>query len=130
GGDALATAKLFTLLFAKNETLLNSFINEEVNPKILHPNLDIDILDDIPNKAGIYKFYNETNQIIYIGKSIHLKKRIEQHLKNRKTNKEIQLQKEITRIETTLTGSEIIALILESQLIKKYKPIYNRALKK
>ena len=130
GGDALATAKLFTLLINKNEKLLNSFINEEVNPKILHPNLNVDVLDDIPNKAGVYKFYNENNQIIYIGKSIQLKKRIEQHLRNRKTNKEIQLQKEIARIESTLTGSEIIALILESQLIKAHKPIYNRALKK
>lgn len=130
GGDALATAKLFSLLFAKNEALLNSFINEEVNPKILHPNLNIDTLDEIPNKAGVYKFFNENNQIIYIGKSIHLKKRIEQHLRNRKTKKEVQLQKEIARIETTVTGSELIALILESQLIKQYTPLYNRALKK
>lgn len=130
GGDALATAKLFTLLFSENETLLKSLINEEVNPKNLHPNLDVNILDEIPNKAGVYKFFNDVNQIIYIGKSVHLKKRIEQHLRNRKTQKEIILQKDICRIETVLTGSELIALLLESQLIKQYMPIHNRALKR
>lgn len=130
GGDALATAKLFTLLYAKNEKLLHTFINEEVNPKNLHPNLDVNVLDEIPNRAGVYKFFNDDNQIIYIGKSIHLKKRIEQHLRNRKTQKEMLLQKEISRIEVVLTGSELIALLLESQLIKQYMPIHNRSLKR
>tara|TARA_B110000285_G_scaffold89281_1_gene102408 strand:+ start:586 stop:1956 length:1371 start_codon:yes stop_codon:yes gene_type:complete len=126
GGDALATAKLFSILFEKNKNLLESFIQEEINPKRLHPNLDIDTLDDIPNKTGLYKFYNEENQLIYIGKSVHLKKRIEQHLRNLKKAKEIEMQKEIARIEYELTGSELISLLLESQLIKKHIPKYNK----
>lgn len=130
GGDALATAKLFTLLYSTNDTLIHSLINEEVNPKRLHPNLDVNVLDDIPNRTGVYKFFNENNQLIYIGKSLYLKKRIEQHLRNRKTKKEIQLQEEIARIEFILTGSELIALLLESQLIKQYAPMHNRQLKR
>ena len=130
GGDALATAKLFTILMETDKAGLSTFIQEELNPKRLHPNLDLDVLDEIPNKAGIYRFFNDTNQLIYIGKSIHIKKRIEQHLRNNKTKKGIEMQQEISRIEFELTGSELIALLLESQLIKQHQPLYNRALRK
>ena len=130
GGDALATAKLFTILMETDEAGLATFVQEELNPKRLNPNLDLDVLEDIPNKPGVYRFFNETNQLIYIGKSIHIKKRIEQHLRNNKTKKGIEMQREISRIEFELTGSELIALLLESQLIKQHQPIYNRALRK
>ncbi|MDX2360237.1 MAG: exonuclease domain-containing protein [Crocinitomicaceae bacterium] len=130
GGDALATAKLFTILYQKDPTNLATFIQEEVNPKRLHPNLDIETLDELPNKTGIYKFYNDVNQLIYIGKSIHIKKRVDQHLRNSKTKKGIQMQREVSRIEYELTGSELIALLKESHLIKAHKPIYNRSLRR
>lgn len=130
GGDALATAKLFTILMETDKAGLATFVQEELNPKRLHPNLDLDALDEIPNKAGVYKFFNDTNQLIYIGKSIHIKKRIEQHLRNSKTKKAIEMQLEIARIEFELTGSELIALLLESKLIKQHQPKHNRALRK
>ena len=130
GGDALATAKLFTILMETDKAGLATFVQEELNPKRLHPNLDLDVLEDIPNRPGVYRFFNETNQLIYIGKSIHIRKRIEQHLRNSKTKKGIEMQREISRIEFDLTGSELIALLLESQLIKQHQPIYNRALRK
>ena len=129
-GDAEATAHLFTLLHRTDSKGLQTFIQEEVNPKILHPNLDLEILEEIPNKPGVYKFYNDTNQLIYIGKSKHIRKRIEQHLKNVKTLKGSIMRQEIARIEFELTGSELIALLFESELIKVHKPHYNRALRK
>lgn len=130
GGDALATAELFTLLMKTDPNGLKTFIQEEVNPKILHPNLDIEFLDTIPNKVGVYRFYNEVNKLIYIGKSKHIRKRVDQHLRNTKTTKGLQMINDIARIEYELTGSELIALLLESQLIKQYQPQYNRALRK
>ncbi|PWL28200.1 MAG: exonuclease [Fluviicola sp. XM-24bin1] len=130
GGDAFATSELFTLLMETDAKNLQTFIQEEVNPKRLHPNLDLNELDEIPNKTGIYKFYNETNELIYIGKSIHIRKRIDQHLRNNSTKKAIKMQKEITRIEFELTGSELISLLRESYLIKQHKPIYNRSLRR
>lgn len=129
-GDAEATAHLFTLLYQTDVKGLKTFIQDEVNPKVLHPNLDLDFLETIPNKAGIYKFYNDTNQLIYIGKSKHIRKRIDQHLKNNKTLKGAQMRGEIARIEFELTGSELIALLYESELIKAHKPHYNRALRR
>jgi len=130
GGDALATTHIFHLLYEKSAKNIEKFIQQDINPKILHPNLDLDMLEEIPNKTGVYKFYNEVNQLIYIGKSKHIKKRIDQHLKNNSTKKGIEMQGEIHRIEFELTGSELIALLLESQLIKTHKPIYNRRLRK
>jgi DNA polymerase-3 subunit epsilon len=130
GGDALATAHLFTLLFEKDPSNLNTFIQQEVNPKILHPNLDLEQLDALPSRTGIYRFYNEFSQLIYIGKSKDIKKRVEQHLRNSTSRKAIQMRQEITRIEYELTGSELIALLLESELIKQHQPLYNRMLRK
>ena len=130
GGDALATATLFELLFQKDHTAVNSHIKEELNPKILHPNLDLETLDELPEKTGVYKLYNYTNQLIYIGKSKSIKSRVEQHLRNTSTKKGTVMGKEIARIEFQLTGSELLALIQESILVKKHRPPYNQKLKK
>lgn len=130
GGDAFATAQLFTLLMKTDPNNLETFIQQELNPKLLHPNLNLESLEEIPNKTGVYKFYNDVNQLIYIGKSIHIKKRVDQHLRNNKTNKAMQMQKEISRIEFELTGSELVSLLQESILIKQHKPLYNRALRR
>ncbi|MES2589986.1 MAG: exonuclease domain-containing protein [Bacteroidota bacterium] len=128
--DALATTHIFHILFAKSEKNLQKFLQQDINPKILHPNLDLEFLDTIPDKTGIYKFYNDTNQLIYIGKSKHIKKRIEQHLRNNSTKKGMEMQKMIHKIDFELTGSELVALLLESELVKKHRPVYNTSLKK
>lgn len=129
-GDAHATALLFELLYQTDKNHLGKFIQHELNPMALHPKFDLNSLEEIPNKVGIYRFFDETNRLIYIGKSIHVKKRIEQHLKNTKTKKAAEMVKEICRVEFELVGSEIIALIYESQLIKQHQPKFNRSLRK
>ena len=130
GGDALATANLFTLLHETNLDGIKKFIQEDINPAVLHPNLNIDELDNLPTKTGVYKFYDENNILIYIGKSINIKKRVDQHLRNTKTKKGLEMRDSISRIEHDLTGSEIIALLQESMLIKQYRPRFNQMLKK
>jgi len=130
GGDALATTKLFEILHKKNKKKLVSLIKEELNPKSIHPNLDMNDIDSLPNKTGIYTFYNEFNQVIYIGKSVNVKNRVEQHLRNKKSAKGIRMIEEISRVEHEITGSDLIAMLLESELIKKHQPKYNRRLRK
>ena len=117
GGDALATAKLFTILNDTDEIALQELVTEDLNPKILHPNLDLAELDEIPDKTGVYRFYNEVNQLVYVGKSKHIRRRINQHLKNTKSSKGVSLLKEIARIEYEITGSELIASIIELGLL-------------
>jgi DNA polymerase III subunit epsilon len=130
GGDALATCKLFEIIYKKDEQKLRSFIQDELNPKSLHPNLDLDTIEAIPNKTGVYLFHNEFNELIYVGKSIHIRTRIEQHLRNTKSVKGLNLIQDIASVKFELCGSELIALLRESELIKEKQPIYNRKLRK
>ena len=130
GGDALATVHLFKHLYSINQQLIENQITYTKGSKELHPALDHDSIAELPNKVGVYILYNEFNQIIYIGKSKHIRKRVTQHLGNTKTKKGSKMRTEIARIEIELTGSEVVALLRESQLIKQHKPIYNRTLRK
>ena len=129
GGDALATVKLFeTLLEIGNEidgSGLTPFRNTR-NSK-LHPALDMNKLNQIPEEAGIYYFYNEKGDLIYIGKSRNLLQRVSTHLSNNTTNRSMEMRDSIADIGWEETGSELIALLKESFEIKENKPLYNRA---
>ncbi len=127
--DTLATVELFKILFSNSKEDLSNFIKKEINPKILNPKFNVEEFDEIPNKTGVYKFFDDNNELIYIGKSIHIKKRVEQHLKNTKTNKAIEMRDRIASVKHELTGSELIALLKESAEIKNHQPVYNRAQK-
>jgi len=129
-GDALATVSLFEVLFEKTKGNLSGFIQSELDTHSLNPNIDLESIDELPQKVGVYKLFNEENQLIYICKSKNIKKRVDQHLKNYKANKNGEMRKEICRAEFIVTGSELIALLLESKLIKNNKPKYNRMLRK
>ena len=72
--------------------------------------------------------HDKEGKIIYIGKSKNIKKRINQHFSNN-NKKSKALQKEIDRISFEITGSEMIALLMENDEIKRHKPKYNYALK-
>jgi DNA polymerase-3 subunit epsilon len=130
GGDALATAHLFTMLLEKDQETLATFIQHDINPAILHPNLNIESLEELPAKIGIYRFFNEADEIIYIGKSINIKKRVNQHLRNATTKKGAEMLTQIAKIEFDIIGSELVSLLQESQMIKEFQPKHNHALKK
>lgn len=129
--DTEATAELFQILYNKDkENELQNFIKKEIDPKALHPQFDIDAFEAIKNKVGIYKLFDENFELLYIGKSIHIKKRIEQHLRNNKTKKGLELRERIVHVKMEETGSELIALLLESQEIKQHQPYFNRSQRK
>ncbi len=109
GGDAHATALLFEKLFQEDKNQLLTFIQQDVNPKNLHPNLDLFTLDELPGKTGIYQFYDENDELIFVGRSKNIKKRVEQHLHKSKSKSDNALMSQICRIEYELTGSELIA---------------------
>jgi len=80
-----------------------------------------EILSQIPPIPGIYKFKDSTNEIIYIGKALKLKSRIQSYFRENATlnSAKLSMIKEISDIEIIPCNSEIEALILESNLIKK-----------
>ncbi|MEY3471211.1 MAG: hypothetical protein RLZZ223_561 [Candidatus Parcubacteria bacterium] len=89
------------------------------------------ILRDIPTIAGVYLFLNTNNDIIYIGKAVNLKNRVNSYFRsnNSLNSAKRAMVKEIANIELKACDGEIEALILESNLIKKYNPKYNVLLK-
>lgn len=94
-----------------------------------NPSLEIK-LNNLPNKPGIYQFFGDKNRIIYVGKAKNLKFRVRSYfLKNLESPKTIALVSKIKDVELIITDNEIEALVLENNLIKKYKPRYNVNLK-
>ena len=87
-------------------------------------------IKSLPEVPGVYQYYDKQEKIIYIGKAKNLKKRVSSYfnriLDNHKTR---LLVKNINRIEHVVVDSEMDALLLENNLIKKYKPRYNILLK-
>jgi len=85
------------------------------------------LLDDLPRSHGVYLFFGRTELPLYIGKSINIRSRVMDHFRN---PYEASLLRQIIRIDYQLTAGEIGALLLESALIKKYLPIYNKRLRR
>ena len=87
-------------------------------------------LKNIPKKPGIYKMINSSNEPIYIGKAKNLYKRVLSYTKANKLNRRlITMISNIQKIEINITNSEVEALLLESNLIKKFEPKFNVLLK-
>ncbi|MFZ4105509.1 exonuclease domain-containing protein [Flavobacterium sp.] len=128
-GDALATVKLFQMLLAKDteKEIVTSLIKAEIKSG-LTPKL-LDIVESLPSKTGIYYIHNEKGELIYIGKSKNIKKRINQHFTG-KNSKSKKLQVQVFTVTYEETGSELVALLKESEEIKINKPIHNRAQRK
>jgi excinuclease ABC subunit C len=97
----------------------------EVSPE-LEP-----LLDALPNKPGCYLMKNAAGKVIYVGKAINLRNRVRSYFHDSAQHdpKTHQLVKRIADIEWIVVGSELEALILEMNLIKKYRPRYNVRLK-
>jgi DNA polymerase-3 subunit epsilon len=129
GGDAFATVKLFELLLDKGieNAGIGSRPFQSTKASKLHPALDINKINQIPEEAGVYFFYNEKGDLIYIGKSRNLMQRVSTHLSNNTTNRSMEMRDAIADIGWEETGSELIALLKESFEIKANKPLYNRA---
>jgi len=128
-GDALATVKLFEIIIAKDSELNGGTPALLKNARIakLNPELDASKTDNIPEEPGIYFFYDEKGNLIYIGKSRNLQQRISTHLSNNTTKRSMEMRDLIADISWETTGSELIALLKESFEIKANKPLYNRA---
>lgn len=128
-GDAQATVKLFKMLLAKDsdkEILKSSVRNtprNEMDTKLIR------LLEPLPSITGVYYLHNAEGDIIYIGKSRNIKKRVNQHFtsENRKSR---EIQKEVYSVSYEATGNELNALLKENEEIKRNKPKYNKALSK
>ena len=129
-GDVEATVKLFQLLQKKDDQfIINSFLNPRSKQATLPPLVKKEIVDNLPETFGVYYFRNDKKEIIYVGKANNIKQRVISHFYDKK-RKEVAMCLEIAHIDYAETGSELLALLLESAEIKKYFPKYNAAQKR
>lgn len=91
------------------------------------PRIPIEIqLSTLPNNPGVYQFYDRDDKMLYVGKAKNLKKRVSSYFtKNHEYGKTRVMVKKIERIHHIVVPTESDALLLENNLIKKYRPRYN-----
>ena len=88
------------------------------------------VLQNLSAEPGVYRYYDKDDKLLYVGKAKNLKKRVSSYFQREAENGKTRvLVKKIARIETLIVESEMDALLLENNLIKKYQPRYNILLK-
>jgi DNA polymerase-3 subunit epsilon len=131
GGDAAATVKIFDELLQRDrDNYILKALKKNSGEAILPPNLPKEEFDKLPAKCGVYYFHDARGTVIYVGKAINIKKRIAGHFAgDAREWSRSKIRNEIHHITYELTGNELIALLHESQEIRKLWPKYNQAQK-
>jgi DNA polymerase III subunit epsilon len=125
--DTLATTELFErILAAQQGETIRSFINHGVKETKLPPNITLERLHTVPETCGVYYLHDEAGKVIYVGKSLNIRKRLFEHFADM-TPKGEKLRMGVEDISWEITGSELVALLLESSEIKRLQPLVNRA---
>lgn len=123
-GDAMATLKLFKLLLDKDidKQIVKQQIKNEVHQGI-SPKL-FDILENIPTSIGVFYVHNDKGNIIFIGKSNNIRKKLNQ-IFTADTKIAKRIQKEVYTVTFEETGNELIALLKEREELLHNKPVLN-----
>ena len=130
-GDAQVLRELLAVLrrqlpVARLEAAVEALLTETPLP----PQLPAGLADDLPESAGVYRFYGESDALLYVGRSSNLRGRILEHFAPGQTAQRAQqLAAQVRRIEWTATAGELGALLAEAHTIKRAQPLLNRRLK-
>ena len=131
-GDASATAILLDKLIKINKAIVfEEALKQEISENVLPPNLKKSQIDDLPEEVGVYYYKDEDGKIIFVGKSTNIRQRVLTHFsEDLNSPKQIKLKEKIHFIDYELHGNELIALIEESNEIKKWLPEFNLSQKR
>ena len=129
--DALATTDVFHRILEKSETkdATTMMIKMSLKNTKLPPKISIEQLDNLPETCGVYYFLNDDKDIVYVGKSKNIQKRVISHF-GKPTKKSEKMMYRVSDISFEETGSELVALLKEAVEIKDLQPEINRAQKK
>jgi len=123
-GDALATLKLFKLLLSKDleksiiKTVVKAETLGELSPR------QLDIIDVLPSEMGVYYMHNKDGDIIFLGKSSNIKKKVNQHF-TKSGERARKLQKQTKKVTFEKTGNELYALLKENEELRRNRPKFN-----
>ncbi len=127
--DALATSRLLEMILEKENQISPPGIQALTRDQRPPAHLPQDLYDRVPQACGIYYFYNQDREVIYVGKSKHIRRRLKEHLQSN-TLKAARLDREIASVDWVITGSELYAALLESYEIRRLMPSINKAQRK
>jgi DNA polymerase-3 subunit epsilon len=128
-GDAMATLQLFKLLLEKDthKDIVKKAV-KKFNPRNLAPKL-LGIIDELPNKAGVYYVHNCTSNILFIGRGKNIRKSVNQ-LFLRTSKKAKILQDKVVSVTYEETGNELIAQLKFTEELRENQPLFNFKLRK
>ena len=131
-GDARATVDLFKHLLEHDANKqIAKALKRNSYEATLPPNLSKEQFSDLPEKTGVYYFFDRKGKVIYVGKAKNIKSRIKGHFSaGSETTQKQNLFREIFDISYELCGNELIALLFEAHEIKRLWPPYNRSQKR
>lgn len=127
-GDAEATSKVFHLLMEQNAAAVFQSLKQSNREFTLPPALDRKVVLELPPLPGIYYFEDESGKIIYIGKAKNIQQRVWSHFRDYSLGKH-RMKDRIAHVDFELSGTELLAELMESAAIKKHYPEFNRAQK-
>ncbi|MEM1339171.1 MAG: exonuclease domain-containing protein [Bacteroidota bacterium] len=128
-GDAMATLKLFKLLLTKDleKTIVKAITRAESLGQLTERQLDI--VESLPSETGIYYMHDKDGEILFLGATKNIKKRVNQHFTNVGSVAR-QLQKGTKKVSFERTGSELTAILKSELEIEKNRPLLNAPKKK
>lgn len=128
---ALPDADVVLQFFRHIESTIDSReIQSALEKKLGTSALQKSAIKELPDNPGVYFFYGADNELLYVGKSKHIRTRARSHFGTVSTQRARLMQTETSAIHSRQTSGELSALLLESSLIKQESPLYNRALRK
>jgi DNA polymerase III subunit epsilon len=128
-GDAAATAELFTrLLHEDKDKVLHNMLELELTGLNEVPNLNFEIVEDLPEDTGVFTLHDKDGKVLYLGKGRNLRKRILELLtKDLADQKYESLRNAVSDISYDVTGSELVAQLIETEEVIRQQPVYNPA---
>ncbi len=130
--DTEVILEYFTLIQRQaDEAQIQQSIAEILKRPSLPSHLDNQLIQQLPEKPGIYQFYDESGALLYVGKSVNIKERVLSHFSaDHRHHKELDISQQLHHIEWIETPSDFGAQLLENSYIKQTGPRYNQRQKK
>lgn len=130
-GDAKATAILFDQVIKKQPEVVYELVKGKRALRFLPPNFPSHRFEQIPTECGVYYMLDSNSRVVYVGKAINIQERFRSHFSGDSTLVQKQALKAIVAdLKWELTGSEFMALLLETLEIKRIWPKFNAAIKR
>jgi DNA polymerase-3 subunit epsilon len=127
-GDASATAEIFDLILQKQQLReeIQVMINMGIRESKLPPGISLETIHALPEACGVYYLHDQLGNVVYVGKSLNIRKRVADHFADN-SPKAGKLRNMVNEVSFEVTGSELVALLLESHEIKRLNPPVNKA---